>query len=472
MTTSRAENDLSCPSEILAVSRGKLVLTAPPDRSLHGSLRYALAFPFQAGPRTVGLMAMRMIEKTRNYGFLDGSDVILLDELKPPQPDRIFAATRNEIEKEQPGETPHLLMKSPLIGGFVPRGALRADGVPHPHAGTGFGVGQAHRLTFTDGRFSWGDPERKDMNEVYQLAYDGRTFTTRRTEVRTQNAEDPLRIADTGWSLLVTGITNAIPDDDDLLLAATVFQGDGAAVGVGVMRWARRQDTWRPVGYDPVVTVESPVSQAPNRMERCPWMEPSLARDADGSLLFSARGADTRDGQGESGFLLRVWRSVKAGQWTPIVDQPRARLNSPATVNMAADGSAYLVSNPYDATFIPETARKGRGREKLVLWPLNGERTGVERPLPIRDCQAEFGEPPASAVPQAGVPEKWMADHANGMTVRLKDGQWCHLLAYRICHSPLYDSHGTPPSPRSGCYIEEVTSRGPAHPAWSFEETP
>ncbi|MBI2441902.1 MAG: hypothetical protein HYV35_11095 [Lentisphaerae bacterium] len=90
--------------------------------------------------------------------------------------------------------------------------------------------------------------------------------------------------------------------------------------------------------------------------------------------------------------------------------------------------------------------------------------------MPIRDCLAEFGEPPAPVAKENGVPEKWMADHANGMTVRLKDGRWHHILAYRICHSPLYASHGTPPSPYSGSYIEEVVSRGPARPVWRFAE--
>ena len=69
----------------------------------------------------------------------------------------------------------------------MPRGALRANGDPHPHAGTGFAVGQAHWFRFDEGRFTWRDPERKDMNEVYQLVYDAGTFTARRSELRAQN---------------------------------------------------------------------------------------------------------------------------------------------------------------------------------------------------------------------------------------------------------------------------------------------
>ena len=455
---------------ITEVSRNKLILATPPDRPPHGFLRYALAFPFQAGPRTFGLMVMRMTEETRNYGFIDGSDVILLGALKPPRREQIFAATRNEIEAAKAGAPPRLFLKGPLIGGFVPLGALRANDTPHPHAGTGFGVGQAHWFTFFNDHFRWGDRERKDMSEVYQLAYDGKAFITRRTEVRAQNADDPLRIADTGWSVLVTGISNAVPDGDDLLLPTTAARVDRTAVGVGVLRWARRGGTWRPVGYYPVVTSEGPVPQGPNPMERCPWHEPSLARDADGRLLFSARGADTPEGGGTgSGYVLRVWRSTRSGEWNLVLDQPKARLNSPVTINVAADGSAYLVSNPYDEAFIPETAATGRGREKLVLWPLNGARNGLEPPLTIRDCIAEFGETPS---PAGGgeVIERWMADHPNGMTVRLNDGRWHHLLSYRVCHGPRYEPSGTTPSPHSGSYIEEVVTRGPAYPVWRFAE--
>src|SRR5262245_59697111 len=87
---------------ITDVSHGKLILTTPPDRSSFGSLRYALAFPFQADPNTVGLMVMRMIEETSSYGFLDGSDIILINELGPPRREQIFAASRNEVQPPQP----------------------------------------------------------------------------------------------------------------------------------------------------------------------------------------------------------------------------------------------------------------------------------------------------------------------------------------------------------------------------------
>lgn len=452
------------PTGIVEISRGKLVLTIPPDRPSLGSLRYALAFPFQAGPHTVGLMVSRMIEETSSYGFLDGSDVILLDELKPPCCSRIFAVSRNELEAGGNGTPASLFVKSPLIGGFVPYGARRADGTPHPHAGTGFGVGQAHRFPFSNGRFSWTDAARIDMNEVYQLAYNGETLLTRRTEVRTQNADDPLPIGNTGWSVLATGGCNATADGDDLLLATTAANIDRTVVAAGVMRWICADRKWRPTIFIPVVTATGWASTEPNLTEQTPWMEPSLTRDADGSLLFSVRG------NGELSHTLALWRLASDGVWRQVLNLPDARMNSPVSVNTAADGSAYLVSNPYNPSLLSETAQTGRGREKLVLWPLNSDRTGVGQPLAIRDCLADFGEPPLPAVDRPEVPEKWMADHANGVTVRLNDGGWHHVLAYRVCHGPPYSTYGTTPSPQSGAYIEEVVSRGSALPVWRFAD--
>ena len=481
MTRSVNEAASPLPAGILRVTRNKLVLTTPPDRPTRGSLHYALAFPFQAGPRTAGLMVMRMIEElggTGNYGFLDGSDVILFDEFKPPTPAQIFPASRNEIEPGHGAAPPRLFLKGPLIGGFVPLGALRADGSPHPHAGTGFAFSQAHWFSFPDGRFLWGDANRKDMILVHQLAYDGKVFTTRQTQAWAQNGDHRLEVGDAGWTIVGDTLRNAIPCGDDLLMATTAARTSPPAVGIGVVRWTRRGGDWQPADFDSVEASDGAIPQGPNPKERCPWMEPSLARDADGGLLFSARGADTFDDSGDgSGYLVRVWRLRKpgaggaggAGGWTVSIDQRQTRLNSPVTINTAADGSAYLVSNPYNRAFIPETGVTGRGREKLVIWPLDGRRSGLHDPLLVRDCLAEFGPPPA-APRTPDWAEHWMADHPNGATVRLKDGEWHHVLAYRICHCPRYQSSAGPPSKYSGSYIEEVFSSGPAIPVWRFSE--
>ena len=471
--TPQANTGITIPHKtgIAEIIPSQRVLTVPPDRPPTGSLRYSLGFPFQAGPHTCGLLLMRMTEETPNYGFLDGSDVILLDALKQADPPRIFAATRNAYELGSTPDSNHLFMRSPLIGGFVPLGALRADGTPHPHAGTGFGLAQAHRVPFRDNLFSWVSPERSDFNEIYQLAYDGTTFTARLSDCRAQTATDPLQIGDTGWWIMVSGLSSAIPDGDDLLSAATVARDNGTPVSVGVIRWTCRQGTWKPTAYDPVAISSGPAPTGPTPTEQCPWMEPSLARANDNSLFFTARDRDSFQQEGDQGqgYQLRLWRSTPAGLWHDMWKVPNARLNAPLSINVTTDGTPYMVSTPYDPTGIPETNETGRRRERLVLWPLSADGTKIEPFRLVRNCLADFGPPPSRTTLETA-PEKWMADHPNGMNVRLKDGSWHHVLAYRVCHSPRYRASGAKPSPHSGCHVAEIISQGPAKPMWRFAE--
>lgn len=98
-------------------------------------------------------------------------------------------------------------------------------------------------------------------------------------------------------------------------------------------------------------------------------------------------------------------------------------------------------------------------RDKLCLWPLNAERTGLDAPTIVRDCTGEFGPAPGGVA--------WNADHASSKTVQLKDGGWHDVIGLRICaRAEVWG--GIDPPPETGAYLEEVSSPGPARPAWSF----
>ena len=101
----------------------------------------------------------------------------------------------------------------------------------------------------------------------------------------------------------------------------------------------------------------------------------------------------------------------------------------------------------------------GTFREKLYLWPLNQDRTGLELPLLARDAIAEFGLPPHGST--------WNVDHPSAMTVQLGDGRWHNVLAYRVMERGEM-VRGLSPSPQTGCYLEEVSSAGEPIRAWSF----
>ena len=86
------------------------------------------------------------------------------------------------------------------------------------------------------------------------------------------------------------------------------------------------------------------------------WAEPSLIRDLDGALLFTARGA-----YADFNHRIRVWRSIDNGRtWNLVMDLPNARGQAPVTLNQAADGTPYIVANVL-----------GHERDWLALWPLN-----------------------------------------------------------------------------------------------------
>jgi len=261
--------------------------------------------------------------------------------------------------------------------------------------------------------------------EVRQLAYDGREFRVVRTELKAVTA--PLKAPGSDWAMVAPGLTQAIPDGDDLLYPLMARTSEGSACGV--TRWQRRYGLWRPTSFVPIMdTLEGQ------------WYEPSLIRDTDGSLLFSARIDEA---------MIRVWRSTDGGRaWDLIVDVAGERQPAPVTLNRAADGTPYIAGNLL-----------GRGREVVCLWPLSAARSGLESPIVARDAQAEFG-PPASGA-------RWKVDHPNAKTLRLADGKWHNVLVYRIMDAAEHGGADAPP--QTGCYVEEVLSAGPAIPAWKFD---
>ncbi|GAF98704.1 unnamed protein product, partial [marine sediment metagenome] len=123
------------------------------------------------------------------------------------------------------------------------------------------------------------------------------------------------RVADTQWTIHAPGITNAIPDGDDLLQA--VLANDGKVSVSGVVRWQRGDGAWRPASFSPVT---------PRGVS---WCEPSMVRDSDGALLLCARGYGA-----ERINVVRVWRSDDGGAaWGSVIEAPRTRHEAPISIN-------------------------------------------------------------------------------------------------------------------------------------------
>jgi hypothetical protein len=454
---------------ILSITRGDADLTVPADVPEGKSWRYGLIFPFQVGPR----MAAAFVNIRIRNGVMAparsgddyevGNDVVLFDDVNLPPSAPAVPVTRNH-EAANPNSNPPnqtaIMVKYPMRGGFVPLGAKNPDGSPHPHAGTGFGIdtGLARRpgdpKSAHGGGMYEGD-ERYQIMEVFQFSYDGDQF-----RVTGKEQVLPTGLV-SGWSISNGGLTNAIADGADLLVGMHASKVDGAGNpepeaprGSGVLRWQRTNRLWRPVSFVPVTGTDEST-------------EPSLIRDTNGDLLFSARGKG-----GTRPHAIRVWRSRDGGEtWKKIIHVVGVISSCPITLNQAADGTPYIASNMYLVPLDPIPKRfripadaegrvRGGGwtRQKLYLWPLSDDRAGLEAPILGRHCKAEFGPAPSGSM--------WRADHPSSTTVQLGDGNWHNVMGYRI-HDDV-ESHELPSPPQTGAYLEEVISAGEPIPTWKF----
>ena len=425
---------------ITTITANPARLTEPAEHPPGEICRYGVGFPFQVAPRLAAVLCCLRNEGYPAGDFENGSDVFLFDRLDGIDPAGAIPIVRNDTYVDTRGQR-RIAIHYPIVGGFVPLGALREDGTPHPHAGTGFGLSEILDFPLLGkGHYTKTHKLTKAIYRtmLYQFSYDTRFFLIDDTDV--YNLDDPLRASDSGseWPILKPGLKQGIPDGDDLLCPVDASTGDMYIINrpqsVGVGRWRRGGDRWEPVSYVPIEH---------HGEEQC-WIEPSLVRDVDGSLLFTSRGCF-----GALNNLVRIWRSTDNGEsWEVAIEEDGARGQAPVTINQAADGTPYIVCNKLD-----------HERDWLIVYPLNHERTGLLPAITVRNAIADFGPPPKGPV--------WFMDHSMGETLRLGDGAWHHVLSYRNMDRGEHAGSGPPSC--SGQYLEAILSDGPARPAWRFD---
>jgi hypothetical protein len=437
------------PRGKLSMTNGRVDLRVPVGAPAGETWRYGLTFPFQLAPRTAATFCN--IRGKRGHDFEVGTDVIVFDDVAKIRPEQAIALSRNHEEANPHSNPPgkrSIMVKYPVRGGFVPLGAKLSDGTPHPHAGTGFGTSQAMAWTLNQDR-SYDKAEAYEYMELSQLRYDGKSFQVTGTE------RIPYERLLPGATLANPGLSNAIPDGEDLLFPMSSAAERPTAAQAGLVRWKRGEQGWRPISWTPI----TPMDQS---------FEPTLIRDVDGSFLFCARAASEPEYHD-----IRVWRSDKGGEaWKKIIHVRGLISSAPICLNQASDGTPYIAANLYEVFLKPvpppfSSRRDKEGRErlggwlrdKLCLWPLNAERTGLDAPTIVRDCTAEFGPAPGGV--------SWNADHASSKTVQLADGGWHDVVGLRICaRAEVWG--GIDPPEQTGAYLEEVSCSGPVHPGWSF----
>lgn len=420
---------------------------------------YQCASPIQVSSTQAALFVNVREALAQGVDFEVGNDVVVfggLDEIATATP---VVANRNHTEPNpNAGGQAATMVKYPIRGGFVPLGAKRRDGTPHPHAGTGFGLSLAQAWkTLQSGpppylQNSYAGAEAHGYLEFQQFEFDGRRFSVTHTD------RVPFGKLLEGWHISNGGLTNALADGDDLLVAMVgkSQQRDRERFsGSGILRFRRDGRRWRPVSFDPVPQLAHTI-------------EPSLVRDLDGRLLASARGS------GDRRHNVCIVRSDDGGRtWSDLIQVDDLIGAGPITLNQAADGTLYIAANlrrtmpgPRDPLTLLAASRKTavepatNNRNTLAIWPVSQDRRSLLEPQEVLDCRAAFGPP-------AGSNWTWRADHASGMTVRLADGQWHHLLGFRV-QDYREIKEAMPPTSRTGMYVHEIRSVGPAQPTWSF----
>jgi len=401
---------------MLRVTQGPVDFQMPKDQPEGKVWRYGIGIPFQIAPRMAGVFLNIRSDYEKTWDFEAGTDIVLFDDLSNTSQAKIYPVSRNYFAPDpETGENKEMT-KYPVVGGFVPYGAKRADGSPHPFAGTGFGICQVIGYSSIS--------EKRDgpyLLELIQFAFDGKDLKIL-SQGNIPNEHEP-------------GLSSAIPDGDDLLYP---MKGEG---GSGISRWKYGSDGWYMSDF--------------YRVQGSGGCEPSLIRDIDGSFLFNTR----------KGFDILVWRSEDLVNWTQIINAERIIAGTPITLNQAPDGTPYVVSCHFQEMYEDSMGVYSWGREILCLWPINKERNGLEPGIVVRIPRVEFGAPPSNTY--------WLVDHPAASTVQLADGEWHNVLAYRfmeLCENALvwcFKGPGNPPI-QTGSYLEEVISDGPARPKWNF----
>lgn len=410
-------------ADIVMITHGPPDVSLPRETTDNRPARYGIGLPLQVSATEAAVFCNLRAIGPGYSDYEDGTDVLVFNSLSALRTANPVALSRNQMRTDAATGEARLIVKFPVAGGFWPLGAKAADGSRHPGEGRGFGLCQA--LSFevdSKGFYTWTRPFVRYL-EMLQLRYDGTRFQASKHELV---GPTPLPAAgSTGWRLVTPGLTNAIPDGNDLL--QPVLARRNGQHQCGVCRWQWHNEQWTAVSFVPVGL----------------GSEPTLVRVADRSLMFA-----TRPGSDEVSTVV-VWRSADAGKtWQEIVRQANVRSSSPVSINRAACGLPFIATNLH-----------GRKRTRLCFWTIDG--ASLVGPRLIRDCTQEFGPRPKETF--------WVVDHPSSATVRLADGQWHGLLAYRLKAYRLPTrGREEPDVPQAGCYVEEILSTGPVVPEWRF----
>ncbi len=428
---------------ITFVTRGGPAVSMSPKATGDREIRYGVGLPVQIGADKAALFCNRRVVGSNRWDYEDGSDVFVFDDLKNINAGDPVPIARNEKEKDKITGEQRFIVKYTAKVGFWPLAAKRADGTPHPGAGKGFAFCLALSFVGTGEELlpaMYSPSQRKHYVETMQLEFNGNVIAvTQRKLIRKSTKWFTLN----GWSISAPGLqAAAIPDGDDLLLAVTASRGKGRRTGVGRFRFSEEQ--WIPYSFTPVAD----------------GSEPSIARRADGSFVFTTR--STKKSRANS---IELWTSKDAeGTWSQHMLVTNIRNASPVSVNATVDGRIFVLGNyPALNCLHGKVPWKATLRSQLALWQLAEGKAEFNPPKAglVRDAVAEFGT--------LDKKHRWFIDQPVASTIQLADGLWHTLVAYRVMAFWYKARDGELITPHTGCYVEELSALQPARPPWNFD---
>jgi len=440
-----------------SIAKGKKILGHVPSSPIDQQWVYQSSRCFQLSSTKVGLMTNIRPGGAATVDLAVGNDLFVIDSFTDIEAAERFPINRSETWRNPDDGRELILSMVWSKGGFVPLGATRADGSPHPHVGTGFGsspaVGYpAHFRTRTADVFDHLDTYTPDrgienplgkkaravhpnpvfFNRLNQYRYDGSRFEVVKTEPFAVPGDHEYDDRLWGW-----GLRNGIPDGDDILFPLVgTRRSDGVRVS-GVARWRFKDGAWNVATFTPAPDAENS-------------MEPSIERDCHGTLFFTCR----KDHGYPKSRSIVVWSSDDNGAtWRVCIEEPNVRSASPVTINRTVDGHPFILGNALDPVKC--------NREHLAAWLLSVDRTDLLPMITVVDTTAEYG--------LLNGQYDWYADHPIGEVVRLADGEWRSIITYRFANRIEVGSD-LPPTPLTGTYMAEVFSDGDPMPTWRLHD--
>jgi hypothetical protein len=448
-------------------------------------VQYGHGAIMQVSPTQVAMLVSRRVGGVAVIDFADGFEMLVFDRLEDIHCGNLQPGLTNTDAIHPRSGMPLTMVHHIPRGGFVPLGAKLADGSPHPHAGTGFGVGVLHGYPK--------DNSRRDAHvaadlhsyiQLVQFAFDGHRLAI--TNVENLCADQLIP----GHHTFGRGLSGAVADGEDLLVGMVAGQENeialahaqrlqrsgrkpyrsakapvGECYGPGLARFRRGNHGWQCVDFTQVPTYGPDMAS-----------EPSVIRDRDGSILMSVRGfgANVPPGESDQGVEntfehFRVYRSADNGRtWDSIIHLPQMRAPTPVTVNQTAGGDVFLAANPYrplEHDMHGRPVMKMRYRDQLWLWPLSADRRRVGEPFQLLNCSQVLGEPRDAGGQNHD--NRWFADHPVSSICRLADGRLHTLLSFRVIDAAT-TAGGCLPEPRAGAWLAQLHCQQEAHCPWRF----